>query len=195
MPNGTNRKERRERFMRLYEPLRPRLARFAAAMTNDREEARDLVAETTLAAYEGFDDLRDERAFLSWLFTIAGRLYRKRGIREKYHGEYHEEQVRRMPDAGTSPEVSADVALLHAALEKLPPEQREAVILFEIADIPLKEICTIQGTTLSGAKSRVTRGRRRLAQLLGAIDEGEEPTSDEQASQEPPKNLLYMNAA
>ncbi|MCB0712399.1 MAG: sigma-70 family RNA polymerase sigma factor [Ignavibacteriae bacterium] len=182
--------------MRLYEPLRPRLARFAAAMTNDREDARDLVAETTLAAYEQFNTLRDERAFLSWLFTIASRLYRKRGIREKYHGEYHEEQVRRMPDSGTSPEASADVALLYAALEKLPSEQREAVTLFEIADIPLKEISAIQGTTLSSVKSRVTRGRRKLAELLGAVDEGmEEAASPEASVEESPKNLLYMNAA
>lgn len=196
MPNEANKEKQRERFMRLYEPLRPRLARFAAAMTNDREDARDLVAETTLAAYEQFNTLRDERAFLSWLFTIASRLYRKRGIRDKYHGEYHEEQVRRMPDSGTSPEASADVALLYAALEKLPPEQREAVTLFEIADIPLKEISAIQGTTLSGVKSRVTRGRRKLAELLGAIDEGiEESASPETSAEESPKNLLYMNAA
>ena len=126
-------------------------------MTNDREEARDLVAETTLAAYEGFDDLRDERAFLSWLFTIAGRLSRKRGIREKYHGEYHEEQVRRMPDAGTSPEVSADVALLHAALEKLPPEQREAVILFEIADTLRRKVTCNARTEKTGTASGSNR--------------------------------------
>ena len=196
MPNEAEIQDRRERFMKLYGPIRPRLARFATAMTNDREDARDLVAETTLIAYEQFDSLRDERAFLSWLFTIASRLYRKRGIREKYHGKYDEEQVRQMPDAGTSPETSADVALLHNALEKLPAEQREAVILFEIADLPLKEISAIQRTTLSSVKSRVTRGRKKLATLLGAIDEGiEAKTPQHEEGQESPKNLLYMNAA
>lgn len=196
MPNKAN--DRREQFMRLYAPLRPRLARFAAAMTNDREEARDLVAETTLVAYERFEELRNTQAFLSWLFTIASRLYRKREVRGGRFGYYDEEQARRIPDSGTSPEVSADVALLHAALSQLPEEQREAVILFEIADLPLKEISAIQGTTLSGVKSRVTRGRKRLAELLGAVESHtiEEHTPASADSGAPNNgNILYMNAA
>lgn len=194
MPNEAH--DKRERFMRLYAPLRPRLARFASAMTNDREEARDLVAETTLVAYEQFSTLRNHQAFLSWLFTIASRLYRKKGVRAGRFGCYSEEQARQIPDSGTSPEVSADVALLYEALAQLPDEQREAVILFEIADLPLKEISAIQRTSLSGVKSRVTRGRRRLAELLGAVD-GD--TVDKQVPAESGApgngNILYMNAA
>lgn len=196
MPNEAN--DRRERFMQLYAPLRPRLARFAAAMTNDREEARDLVAETTLVAYERFQELRNPQAFLSWLFTIASRLYRKRRVRGGRFGHYDEEQARRIPDSGTSPDVSADVALLYTVLAQLPQEQREAVILFEIADLPLKEISAIQETTLSGVKSRVTRGRKRLAELLGANDgEAMEERTPASADSGTPGNgnILYMNAA
>lgn len=184
--------------MQLYGPLRPRLERFVSAMANDREETRDLVAETTLSAYERFDTLRDEKAFLSWLFTIASRLCKKRNLRERWYGDYDEEQTRRIPDSGTSPDVSADVALLHRALAKLPQEQREAVILFEIADLALKEICEIQGTTLSAVKSRVTRGRQRLAKLLGVTeDQSAEDTSqdDLKTSAQDNGNILYMNAA
>lgn len=196
MPNQAH--DKRERFMRLYAPLRPRLARFAAAMTNDREEARDLVAETTLVAYERFDELRNTQAFLSWLFTIASRLYRKRSVRGGRFGIYDEEQARQIPDNGSAPDTSADVALLYTALGRLPEEQREAVILFEIADLPLKEIAAVQGTTLSGVKSRVTRGRRRLAELLGATDDAQAengvPSPAEQEGQNS-GNILYMNAA
>lgn len=190
---------RREQFMRLYEPLRPKLSRFAMAMTNDREEARDLVAETTLQAYEGFDSVRDHTAFLSWLFTIASRIYKKRSLRERWYDDYDEEHARRMPDSGTSPDASADVALLYKALSRLPDEQREAVILFEISDLPLKEIARIQGSTLSGVKSRVTRGRKRLAKLLGVPDaeeEGPERTVDTaNSTAQDNGKILYMNAA
>lgn len=184
--------------MRLYAPLRPRLARFAAAMTNDREEARDLVAETTLIAYERFEELRNDQAFLSWLFTIASRLCGKRTARNRWHGAYDEEHARRMPDHGTAPDVAADVALLYNALAQLPEEQREAVILFEIADLPLKEIVAIQQTTLSGVKSRVTRGRRKLAELLGAVEEDqieEERGRSAESQEQNNGNILYMNAA
>ena len=192
----------REDFMRLYGPLRPRLARFASAMTSDREEARDLIAETTLTAYERFGELRNEQAFLSWLFTIASRLHKKRMVRERRKESYDEEQARRIPDLGTSPEVSADVALLHDALSRLPDKQREAVVLFEIADMPLKEISKVQGTTLSSVKSRVTRGRRRLAALLGVSEETTEKSSESHVEEEPSEasekqngKILYMNAA
>ena len=188
----------REDFMRLYGPLRPRLARFASAMTSDREEARDLIAETTLTAYERFGELRNEQAFLSWLFTIASRLHKKRMVRERRKESYDEEQARRIPDLGTSPEVSADVALLHDALSRLPDKQREAVVLFEIADMPRK----VQGTTLSSVKSRVTRGRRRLAALLGVSEETTEKSSESHVEEEPSEasekqngKILYMNAA
>ena len=197
MPKKAEIQSRRERFMHLYKPLQPRLERFVSAMTNDREETRDLVAETTLSAYEKFDTLRDERAFLSWIFTIASRLYKKRHLRERWYGSYNEEQARRIPDPGTSPEVSADVALLYNALAQLPEQQREAVVLFEIADLPLKKICEIQGTSLSGVKSRVTRGRQRLAKLLGVEEQrSEEATEDTvKASPQDNGNILYMNAA
>ena len=183
--------------MRLYGPLRPRLERFVAAMTNDREEARDLVAETTLKAYEGFDTLRDQKAFLSWLFTIASRLCKKRHLRERWFDTYDEEQARRIPDSGTSPEVSADVALLYSALATLPEEQREAVVLFEIADLGLKEISAIQKTSLSGVKSRVTRGRRRLAKALGVSEEPQKAEQEQSEKSSAPDNgnILYMNAA
>lgn len=183
--------------MRLFEPLRPRLARFAAATTADREEARDLVAETTLIAYEGFATLRDEKAFLSWLFTIASRLVAKRGIRAKYHGRYDDDAVSRRPDTGSSPETSAEIALLYKALATLPDEQREAVILFEIADLPLKEIAGIQGASLSSVKSRVTRGRQKLSQMLN--DAQPQPVTaesdDRRDATETGQNILYMNAA
>ena len=59
-----------------------------------------------------------------------------------------------------------DIQVLYAALDKLPVKQKEAVVLFEISGFSLEEIKNIQGGTLSGAKSRVKRGREKLAILL-----------------------------
>jgi RNA polymerase sigma-70 factor (ECF subfamily) len=165
---GDSSRRKKERFMALFRPLHGRLSRFAQGMTGDREEARDLVHDTVLVAFEGFERVKDEKAFLCYLFTIASRIHRRKQRRGRWFGSYDEEQAGRLHDNGTAPDTSAEVALLHDALKRLPGEQREAVVLFEISDLSLEEIRKIQGGTLSGVKSRVTRGRRRLAGMLGA---------------------------
>jgi RNA polymerase sigma-70 factor (ECF subfamily) len=163
--------DRRERFLGLLLPLRHQLAQFARAMVGgDRDEADDLVGDTILAAFERFDHIRGHEAFLSYLFTIALRIHKRRRWRQRLFGAYDEERAARIRDDGSSPESSADIVLLHRALSRLPERQREAVVLFEITGLSLEEIREIQGGSLSGVKSRVSRGRQELARLLGATD-------------------------
>jgi RNA polymerase sigma-70 factor (ECF subfamily) len=170
----TERKERQERFLELLLPIRNRLAHFARAMTRNREEADDLVSDTILAALERFDQVRGPEAFLSYLFTIAVRIHKRRRWRARLFGAYNEERAAAIAYDGTSPDATADVAMLRQALARLPERQREAVVLFEISDLSLEEIRQIQGGSLSGVKSRVVRGRERLAELLDAVDRAAE---------------------
>ena len=165
-----SREERQERFLRLLLPVRDRLARFARGMTRTREEADDLTSDTILAALERFDHIRGPEAFLSYLFTIAVRIHRRREWRRRLFGKYDEERAAAIPASGSAPDASADVEMLHRALARLPERQREAVVLFEISGLSLEEIREIQGGSLSGVKSRVSRGRMELARLLGAVD-------------------------
>jgi len=178
-------KERQERFLGLLLPVRNRLVHFARGMTRNREEANDLVSDTILAALEGFDSVRGPEAFLSYLFTIAVRIHRRRRWRGRLFGTYNEALAVSVPDDGTAPDGAADVAMLHRALAQLPERQREALVLFEISDLPLEEIRRIQGGSLSGVKSRIVRGRQKLAGLLdapagevGDVARGERPAID-----------------
>jgi len=161
-----NEKAKQEEFLALYSPVNDRLARFARAMTRCPDEARDLVGETVLQAYENFDTLRDKAAFLSFIFTIARRIYLRKKWRERFFGRYDDAAAEQIPDGNCCHETRADVRLLYAALDKLPHKQKEAVILFEISGFSLWEIQEMQGGTLSGVKSRLKRGRSRLAELL-----------------------------
>ena len=61
-------------FMELYEPCRESLVRFAHAMARNREDALDLVQETTLKAFDSFEKLKNKQAFKSYMFTIASRI-------------------------------------------------------------------------------------------------------------------------
>ena len=111
-------RERKERFLHLLEPVHDNLARFARSLVRDAEEARDLVGETVLRALESFDALHDERAFLSWLFTIAVRLHRRRMKRGKLWGAYDESDVARRTSPQASHETSHDIAILYDAIAR-----------------------------------------------------------------------------
>ncbi len=157
---------RNDRFFVLLEPYYERLVRFVRMTTTKREEADDLVNDTILQGYQYFHQLRDEQAFLSWLFSIASRLEKKRRVKAYIFTPFdmlmHDREERHY----TQPDTSADVMLLHDALRHLPAKQREAYTLFEITGLTLQEIQAIQGDSLSSVKMRVVRAREKVNKLL-----------------------------
>lgn len=159
--------------MELFAPLQGNLERFALAMTRDSEMARDLVAETTLIAYERFETLRSNAAFLSFLFTIAVRVNRGQQTRERRMEPIGEHHIRTLLDPGIAPDRAADISAVYAGLQQLPEKQREGVVLFEIMGLSMKEIRDIQGGSLTAVKVRISRGRKRLAEILGVTDQQE----------------------
>ncbi|MFI5263595.1 MAG: RNA polymerase sigma factor [Candidatus Kapaibacterium sp.] len=161
--------EEQQRFLMLLEPVRPGLARYCRAISSDRETARDLVSETILIAYEHFASMNsDGKSFSSYLFTTATRLHKRWRWRGKRKVAYDAIRAAEIIDTNPAPDSGADIELLYAALRRLPEAQREAVVMFEISGLTLEEIRQIQGGSLSGVKSRIARGREKLAKSLGA---------------------------
>ncbi len=162
-------------FLRLFEPQRSALWRFVRSMVRTDHEAEDMMSETVLQAYQSIHKLRDEQAFVSFLFTIAHRLVKRHRWRRTLFGHYDERSAHEIPNTDAQPDVQMDIVILREALQRLPERMREAVILFDILGLSLEEIKGIQGGTLSGVKSRLVRGRRLLAMMLGADLQQEEP--------------------
>jgi RNA polymerase sigma-70 factor, ECF subfamily len=162
--------DKKERFMALFDPVHDRLEHFALALARNGEAARDIVGETVLIAFDRFDTLRHPDAFLSFLFTIARRVYQQRSRSAARTEPLEEHHWDRLYDPRLAPDASADIGAVHEALALLPEPQREAVILFEILGLSIKEIREIQGGTIVAVKVRISRGRKRLAKLLG-VDE------------------------
>jgi RNA polymerase sigma-70 factor (ECF subfamily) len=169
---------KQERFLAAFGPHAAALERFCRAMERDADRAYDLFGETVLRAYERFDQIRDPQALLSWLFTTATRLHRRGRQRGRLFLSREERDALAptddlatlLPDrSGSSPEEAVDLRALYDALALLPVGQREAVVLFEINGLTLKEIVAIQGGTIAALKVRIHRGRKRLASLL-AVD-------------------------
>ncbi len=163
-------------FLALLGPCLPALNRFAQAMCRgkrglDKEAAKDLVSETVLKAFESFGRVRSTKTFLSYLFTIAVRIHRHEQKRRAIWLPLAKEHENHRADPSSAPDLGADTAQLYAALARLPAEQREAIVMSEIVGLSLAEVAEAQHASLSAVKTRVSRGRKRLAKLLGVEDD------------------------
>lgn len=165
--NAARGNDKHAKFMALLEPCLARLSRYCHAMTKDVDDGRDLLSDAILLAYENFEHLRVPEAFTSYIFTTARRLFYRRERRKKFWGVFGSEAEAIADEREPSPEIRLDLEALDRALSALPEKQREAVILFEISGLSLAEIREVQGGSLSGVKSRIVRGREKLAVLLG----------------------------
>jgi RNA polymerase sigma-70 factor (ECF subfamily) len=165
--NSARDSEKHKRFMALLEPCLAKLSRYSHAMTKDVDDGRDLLSDAILLAYENFDKLRAPEAFTSYIFTTARRLFYRRERRKKFWGVFGSEAEAIADEREPTPEMRIDLEALDRTLAQLPEKQREAVILFEISGLSLAEIREVQGGSLSGVKSRIVRGREKLAELLG----------------------------
>jgi RNA polymerase sigma-70 factor, ECF subfamily len=157
---------RQERFMELYGPLHNRLARYVQTIVWNHEDAKDIISETVLRAYESMDRIKNPESFLYYLFTIARRQTFKMEKRKRWWGLYDHTKEDNLADAASNPVSRLEMKEFRAALNRLPEKQRETVILFEISGLSLEEIKKVQGGSISGVKSRLVRGRSELGRLL-----------------------------
>ena len=156
---------RQKKFLSLYEPVHDRFERFCRARVFGQMEFRDLMNDTLVVAYQKFHELKSEKAFLSYLFGISIRLL------SNYHKK--KKEIEHLSDldlphlsSNCRTDSDAEVYLLFQALSKLPEEQKESIILFEITGFSIKEIAGLHKVSESAVKQRLVRGRKRLARLL-----------------------------
>jgi RNA polymerase sigma-70 factor, ECF subfamily len=158
--------EKQIEFMKLYEPVHNSFVRFCAAKAYGVMETGDLVNETILNAFADFEKLKEKKAFLSYLFSIACNVVNNT-LRKKKVVSYTNEFDCQIEDK-TQPvyETKSEIELLYKALNKLPDAQKEALILFEISGFSIKEISEIQKAGISSVKQRLKRGREKLSEIL-----------------------------
>jgi RNA polymerase sigma-70 factor (ECF subfamily) len=157
---------KQEKFMNLYEPVHKNLDRYVRSMVREGDDAKDIISETILKAYESFEKLQKPESFLYYLFKIACNLIRKKQNRKKYWGIFDQGASDNIPDEATDIYAKSEMKEFYVALNRLPQKQKEAFGLFAISGLSLNEVRKIQGGTLSGVKSRIGRGRMQLEKQL-----------------------------
>jgi len=154
-------------FTDAYQQLHEKLVRFVQSMVYNREDVKDIVAETMLVAYEKFETIRHKDALLSYLFTVSSRLvYKLQDKKKQIYTAIDPEQAEQVSDEHTGADSKVQLKELYNAFDQLPLKQKEAIVLFEISGLSLAEIQQIQGDSLSAVKSRIARARESLKKIL-----------------------------
>jgi len=148
-----------------WELLSDKLRGFLLRRVNDPQLAEDLLQETFLRIHRKLGEVDDHARLSAWVFQIARNLvidHYRTGVRTGTIAEVpaeaiiDKEQNLNMLVAGWLPEM----------IDVLPASYREAVALYELEGVPQQAIADRLGISLSGAKSRVQRGRAMLKDTL-----------------------------
>ena len=149
----------------LWELFGERLKSFILRRVSDKQVAEDLLQETFIRVHTKLDGIDDVQRISSWVYQIARNLiidhYRSRAkeaasIADDLEADSDEDQ-------NINELVSSWLPYM---ISQLPDSYREAVELYELKGLAQQEIADHLNLSLSGAKSRVQRGRDKLKSLL-----------------------------
>ena len=146
---------------------------YARWLTKNDADAEDVVQDASVRALRFFSSLRGEDA-RAWLFTIVRNTWYGRFPRRAGGGvtTVADEDADTRADVSLDPEgqliQQQTVEQVRRALEALPTDFREVLVLRELEGLSYKEIAGIVGIPLGTVMSRLARARERLADVLGA---------------------------
>lgn len=195
---GKEPREPEERFHEVFETWFEPVLRLFVRRGIPRDSARDLTQETFLRVYRGFERFRGEASLRTWIFHIAGNVWRNevRRLRaEKREG--WEVSLQALTESGPAlpadclfegwggapgalDEILADEKKrrLYTALDNLPARMRRCVLLRIHGNLKYREIAVLMGTSIETVKSQLSQAQGRLERELGPYFESFELRGD-----------------
>jgi RNA polymerase sigma-70 factor (ECF subfamily) len=152
-----------------FEPLvaryHPPLYRVAVRLLGDREEARDVTQTTFLKAYKALATCDRNRRFFSWIYRILiNQCLNVRRARRPMQGL---DEGMASPPGGSDPvEAGETRRRVRKAVLRLPPDQRDVIVLRHFAEMRYEQIAAAVGVPEKTVKSRLFSARQRLCELL-----------------------------
>ena len=151
----------------------PSLRAFAMSLAQNSDKADDLVQETLVKAWDKQSSFQPGTNLKAWLFTILRNEFysqmRKRGREVQDSDGIMTGRLAVHP----SQHGMLDLKDFKGALETLPEDQREAIILIGASGFSYEEAAEICGCAVGTIKSRVNRARTKLQELLNISGEGD----------------------
>jgi RNA polymerase sigma-70 factor, ECF subfamily len=148
---------------------------YAVVLSRNCTEAEDLVQETCLRALRAMERLRPDSNIKSWLFTILRNIWLNRLRHSRTAGEVVEldldgnganQAVDTAKDAYASYVSNVERERVRQAIQQLPSEFREIILLREYEELSYEEIASLLGCPPGTVMSRLARARAKLRELL-----------------------------
>jgi RNA polymerase sigma-70 factor (ECF subfamily) len=163
-------------FDDFYVGAAARITRHLVLLTGDRLEAEDVTQEAFERAWQRWSSVGVCASPEAWVRTVAQRLAISRWRRVRNAAT----AWRRHGPEQNLPALDPQHVALMGALGRLPFQQRRAVVLHHLVDLPVEEIAAETGSSIAAVKKQLERGRAALADLL---DETEPSPSQERTVQ------------
>lgn len=153
--------------------LLPNLRAFARSLCGNSAQADDLVQEALVKAWKSQASFAPGSNLKAWIFTILRNAFisecRKRSREVQEQGDTLASQLK----VNGEQSGHMDVLDLSKALNRLPVDQKEAVLLISAEGFSYEEAAMMCGCAVGTMKSRVNRARSKLAELLGVTGPGD----------------------
>ncbi|HWE46317.1 MAG TPA: sigma-70 family RNA polymerase sigma factor [Caulobacteraceae bacterium] len=146
--------------------LIPALRAFAWSLSHNAADADDLVQDTLVKAWTHQSKFEPGTNLRAWLFTILRNTYYTAATRRRREAPDPDGVHAATLSCAPSQEWSMTMHALHSALQQLPDEHREALVLVGAAGLTYEEAADICGCALGTIKSRVNRARARLVHIM-----------------------------
>lgn len=153
-------------------PLFARLYNFAHWLTHESSEAEDLVQEAYMKALKGFDSFHQGTNFRAWMYRILRNTFltSRAGLKASTISLDAEEPPSVEPIASGTPEsilISCmDQQAIQTALEALPVQYREVILLCDVEEMSYQEIAETLAIPMGTVMSRLSRGRKAVRESL-----------------------------
>ena len=152
--------------MKAYQGCHDPFLRYCSALAYGKMDVQDLVQDVLATAYHRFEKIENKDQFLHYLIRAA----RNRSVsiwrKQRHQESLSEVHAERLTTQGISAETVLDIQVLYRMLDKLTTKQRDALVLFEISGFSMKEIAEIQQSSEGAVKTKISRGRQKLKQLM-----------------------------
>jgi RNA polymerase sigma-70 factor (ECF subfamily) len=161
-------------YATLVEKYQSRIFTLVGRMVSRRDMIEDLSQEVFIKAYRKLGTFRFESSFYTWLYAVAlntvRNWYRRQDPPSTSIDETGELEAVESSGGHESPEDAAGrsqrAEIVRRALEGLPPEQKEALVLSDLEGLSYQEIADVQGVPVGTVRSRIFRARAALRDRL-----------------------------
>lgn len=160
----------------LYERYKKKLFGYFYNMNRDQSLSEDLVQNTFERVLKYKHTYKEENHFMAWLFQIARNVNNDHGRSLKRHRveemstERHD--VGKADDLDHKMDMQAHAVMLHKALDRLPEEKKELLVLSKLKELKHKEVAAIVGSTEGGVRTKVHRAMNDLKTVFLQMQKG-----------------------